>query len=312
MTTAVFDRLAALSDPIRCRLLLALERQELTVTELRAVLQLPQSTVSRHLKVLADEGWLSSRASGTSNWYRMSARELDPAARRLWQAVRDECADTPAATRDLERVKTVLAARHSRSQQFFASTAGQWDKVREELFGAGTEWFALAGLLDPSWTVADLGAGTGQLTAALAPLVHRVVAVDESAAMIKAARQRLQGTQNVELRQGTLESLPIEPASLDLAIAALVLHYLPEPARAIDEACRALKPGGRLIVVDMMPHERSDYRELMGHQWLGFDQETLSHWGREAGLTDVSYRGLAPRPNARGPLLFVAAGTKPK
>ncbi len=308
---AVFDRLATLADPIRARLLLALERQELAVNELRAVLQLPQSTVSRHLKVLGEEGWVESRASGTTNWYRMAARDLDPAARRLWQVVREQCADTPAARRDIERVKSVMAARQSRSQEFFTTTAGHWDRVRTEMFGPGIEWLALAGFLEPDWVVADLGTGTGQTAAALAPLVGRVIAVDESAPMLAAAAHRLRGVENVDLRQGTLESLPIEAASVDLVLAVLVLHYLPEPARAIEEASRVLKPHGRLVVVDMRPHERAEYRETMGHQWLGFEAEAIAGWCREAGLIRPSYRALLPQPNVKGPLLFLAAASKP-
>jgi ArsR family transcriptional regulator len=308
---AVFDRLATLADPIRARLLLALERQELAVNELRSVLQLPQSTVSRHLKVLGEEGWIHSRASGTTNWYRMSARELDPGARELWRVVRDQVVDSPAARRDVERIKSVMAARQTRSQEFFATTAGQWDRLRAELFGGEVEWFALAGLLEPSWVVADLGTGTGQLASTVAPLVGRVIAVDESAAMLKAAGQRLQGIENVDLRQGKLESLPLDAGTVDLALMVLVLHYLPEPARAIEEASRVLKPRGRLVIVDMMPHERADYRETMGHQWLGFDRDVVAGWHRDSGLTGSTYRRLVPKPNVKGPLLFVAAAVKP-
>lgn len=310
MASPVFDRLAALADPTRCRVLLALERQELAVNELKAVLQLPQSTVSRHLKVLGDEGWLTSRAHGTSNWYRMAGRELEPSARRLWQVVRDDLAESPGARRDAERLKSVLADRHSKSQEFFATSAGQWDRLRLELFGSGVEWFGLAGLLDSSWVVADLGTGTGLLAAGIAPHVERVIAVDESPAMLAAAAKRVGPAGNVDLRRATLEALPLDDRSVDLAIIMLVLHHLAEPGRAIEEAGRILKPGGRLIVVDMMPHERAEYRETMGHLWLGFDRETMAAWCRHGGLLDPSYRALPSVPRVSGPLLFLAATTK--
>ena len=312
MIAPVFERLAALADPIRARLLLAVEQQEMAVNELRIVLQLPQSTISRHLKVLADEGWITSRASGATNWYRIAAADLDPNARRLWQVVRDECADTPAAERDAERVKSVVTSRTARSQEFFATSAGKWDKLREDLFGPEVEWLALSGLIDPEWTIADLGTGTGQLAGVLAPFAGKVIGVDESAAMLKAARQRLRHFTNVELHRGTLESLPIETGTLDLALAVLVLHYLVDPFLAVDEAARALRPGGRVLIVDMMPHERAEYRDLMGHQSLGFQAETVAEWCRNAGLTKLTYRRLPPRPNAKGPLLFVATATKPQ
>ena len=306
----LFERLSALADPIRCRLLMALERQELTVSELKGALQLPQSTVSRHLKVLADEGWVSSRTSGTSNWYRFQSRDLDPAARRLWLVVREQVADTAPARRDADRIRTALAARHSWSQEFFATRAGQWDRLRAELFGSGIEWAALAGFMEPEWTVADLGSGTGQLTSALAPLVRRVIAVDESAAMLRSAAQRLKGWDSVELRQGTLEALPIEAGTLDAAFAVLVLHHVAEPSGAIEEAARVLRPGGRFVIVDMVPHERSEYRETMGHQWLGFGVDELGRWSREAGLLLKAYRPLPPDPAVKGPGLFVATLAK--
>ena len=310
-TAALFDRLVALSDPIRCRLLLALERQELAVNELKVALQLPQSTVSRHLKVLADEGWITGRANGTSNWYRMAGRELDPGAKRLWLVVRDQFSGTSAAIRDAERIKSVLTERHGRSQAFFATSAGQWDKVRADLFGTGVEWLALAGLLGSDWTVGDLGAGTGQLSANLAPMVGRVIAVDESPAMLRTLGARVRDLPNVEVRQGTLECLPIETDSLDLAMIVLVLHHLAEPGRAIEEVSRVVRPGGRIIVADMMPHEHTEYRESMGHQWLGFDRPTVAGWCQAANLTGLSYRPLPPQANIKGPLLFVATADKP-
>ena len=261
----IFDRLTALADPIRARLLLVLERHELTVSELRAALQLPQSTVSRHLRALGDAGWVASREDGTSNRYRMSTRELDAPARKLWQSVREEVGGMATAARDAERVRSVMAARHSTSQQFFASSAAQWDKLRAELFGSRTELLALLGLLDPRWIVGDLGCGTGQLSEAMAPFVKRVIAVDESPAMLRASRARLSAHANVDVREGTLETLPIEGGELDAAILSLVLHYVADPALALAGIYRALKKEARVLIVDMMPHDRAEYRQTMGH-----------------------------------------------
>src|SRR5688572_26000223 len=150
---SVFDHMATLSDPLRCRLLLVLERHELTVGEMCAVLQLPQSTVSRHLKTLADEGWLASRAEGTSRRYRMVAERLEPSARRLWTLVREQVAAFPAAEQDAQRLRSVLAQRSTRSQEFFSTAAGQWDRLREELFGRRADLLGLLGLLDAAWCV---------------------------------------------------------------------------------------------------------------------------------------------------------------
>jgi ArsR family transcriptional regulator len=308
--TTIITRLQTLADTTRGRLLLVLERQELTVSELCDVLQLPQSTVSRHLKVLADDGWVSSRADGASRFYRMSVADLDPAARRLWQVVRDQVSDTAAALRDAERLRGVLTERRARSEDFFASAAGQWDRLRTELFGGRTELLALLGLLDPRWTVADLGCGTGQLTRALAPFVARVIAVDDSAAMLRTARARIGDLANVEIRRGELEALPIESDTLDVAFLVLVLPYLAEPGRAIGEAARALRAGGRLLITDLMPHDRSEYRRTLGHQWQGVSEAQLAGWMGEAGLVPGRYRAVPLDPEARGPMLFTAVGTK--
>lgn len=308
---AVFERLSALADPIRGRLLLVLERQELTVREIQAALRLPQSTVSRHIKVLADLELVQQRSEGTSNWYRMPARELGAPARRLWQAVRDEVAGSPAAQRDAERLRQILAERHLTSQRFFASTAGQWDRLRKELFGERPELHALLGLLDERWTVGDLGCGTGQLAAALAPFVASVVAVDESAAMLKTAAQRSRELANVELRHGTLEELPIAQGELDAALLVLVLHHAVDPGRVLADAQRTLKPGGKLLVVDMLPHDHAEYRNQMGHQWLGFAEAQIRGWITNAGFGATRFVTLPSDPQAKGPTLFAATAVVP-
>src|ERR1035437_4215424 len=295
----VFDRLTALADPIRARLLLVLERHELTVSELRAALQLPQSTVSRHLRALANAGWVASREDGTSNCYRMVARELDAGARGLWQSVREDVGAMTTAARDAERVRSVMAARHSTSQQFFASSAAQWDKLRAELF-------ALLRLPGARWTVGDRGCGTGQLAEAMAPFVKRIVAIDESPAMLRASRARLASRPNVEVREGTLESLPVEPGELDVAILSLVLHYVTEPALALAGIHRALRKDARVLIVDMMPHDRADYRQTMGHVWLGFGEEQLSRWSEEAGFDRCRFAALPAPVHSKGPTLFSA------
>lgn len=306
--SAVFDRLSALADQTRTRVLLVLERHELTVGELAAVLQLPQSTTSRHLRTLSDEAWVTSRAEGTSRYY--SLGRLDASARRLWGAVREEVATSAAARHDTRRLERILADRRTRSQEFFSATAANWGRVREELFGGHADLVALLGLLDEEATVADLGCGTGQFAATVAPFVGRVLAVDGSAAMLAAARRRLAPHENVVLRQGDLEALPLEDGEADLAVLLLVLHYLPHPAAALAEAARVVKPGGRLLVVDMMPHDREEYRQQMGHVWLGFSEAQLGGWLEPAGITRLVYRPLPADPAAKGPTLFAATARR--
>ena len=188
---AIFDDLTALSDATRSRMLLILERHELTVSELCAVLQLPQSTVSRHLKTLADASWVTSRRDGTSRYYTLALDERDAHTRRLWSLLRDQIATTAGADQDARRLKGVLGRRQSKSEEFFASAAGQWDRLRRELFGGASALHALPALIDPGWTVGDLGCGTGETSAAFAPFVARTIAVDRSGEMLHSARRRV-------------------------------------------------------------------------------------------------------------------------
>lgn len=306
---AILDHLASLSDTTRSRVLLLLDRHELTVSELCAILQLPQSTVSRHLKALADAGWIAARAEGTSNLYAMT-KELDGPARRLWLLVREQVGSTAAAIQDQRRLQSTLAERRTKSQEFFSSSAGQWDRLREELFGDRFHLAALAAFAGREWTVGDLGCGTGQVSAALAPFVARVIAVDASGAMLQAAKKRLQAFEHVDLRRGELESLPIDDERLDAATLMLVLHHVPDPARALAEVARVLKPGGRVVVVDMLPHDRESYRQQMGHVWMGFSEDHITRVMSENGFDEVRVVALSPDAKAKGPGLFVAAATK--
>lgn len=309
-TPAVFAHLPVLADLTRSRILLLLEDRELTVAELCAVMQIPQSTASRHLKALAAGGWAAARAEGTSRLYSGRRNALDAAAERLWQLVREQVADTPSALQDGRRLERVLRRRRSASRQFFTTSAGRWDQLRAELFGDSFHLPALLALLDPHWIVADLGCGTGQIAEALAPWVRRVVAVDESAAMLQAARRRVRALANVEVRRGALEALPIDDAALDAATCALVLHHLPAPARALAEAARVLRPGGRLLLADMMPHDREAYRQQMGHVWLGFSEAEIRRYLDDAGFEGIRFRPLPPDPRAQGPTLFVATAAR--
>ena len=308
---AIIDHLASLADTTRSRILLLLDRHELTVSELCGIVQLPQSTVSRHLKALADGGWVAARAEGTSNLYTMT-RDLDPAARRLWLLVREQVGSSPAAAQDQRRLQAALAERRTKSQEFFSSSAGQWDRVRDELFGDRFHLAALAALAEGTWTVGDLGCGTGQVSAALAPFVEKVIAVDASAAMLQASKKRLNSFDNVDLRRGELESLPIDDARLDAATLMLVLHHVPEPGRALAEVARVLKPHGRAVIVDMLPHDRESYRQQMGHVWLGFGDDHVRRMFQDAGFERIRIVALPPDARSKGPGLFVATATRPR
>ncbi len=301
---AILDHLASLADTTRSRLLLLLDRHELTVSELCGIMQLPQSTVSRHLKALGDSGWVSARADGTSHLYTMTREDLDAPTRRLWSLVRDQVGPSPAGSQDQRRLQ--------KSQEFFSSSAAQWDRLRDELYGERFHLGALAAFAQSDWALGDLGCGTGETSATLAPFVSQIIAVDASAPMLQAARKRLQSFTNVDLRRGDLEALPIDDTRLDAATLMLVLHYVPEPERALAEVSRVLKPGGRLILVDMLPHERDSYRQQMGHVWLGFSEDKMTRLLVDAGFEKTRIVPLVPDARAKGPGLFVATGEKSK
>jgi len=306
---AILDHLASLADTTRSRILLLLDRHELTVSELCGIMQLPQSTVSRHLKALADTDWISSRGEGTSNIYTL-AKALDPAARRLWTLVREQVGPSAAAEQDQRRLDAVLAERRTKSQEFFSSSAGQWNRLRDDLFGDRFHLAALAGFMDPEWTVADLGCGTGEASAAIAPFVKRVIAIDTSAAMLSAAKRRLQPFENVEVRRGDLEALPQGNGRIDAAMLMLVLHHVASPERAIAETARIIKPGGRVVIVDMLPHHREDYRQAMGHVWLGFSDAHTRQMLDDSGFAQIRIAEMAPDAKAKGPVLFVATAIR--
>lgn len=307
---AMVDHMGTLADPLRCRMLLVLDRHELTVSELCVVLQLPQSTVSRHLRMLADTAWVVSRRAGTSRYYSMSIDELDAGARRLWPIVREQVASTSGADHDDRRLKSVLSRRRSKSEAFFSSASGQWDRLRAELFGEAFHLHALLALLDSGAIVGDLGCGTGQLTALVAPHVAKVIAVDSSPDMLQAARRRLKDLQNVELRNGTLEALPIDDTQLDTALMGLVLHHVPDPARALSECARVLESGGRALIIDMLPHDRAEYQQQMGHVWLGFPERQMRKLLAAAGFDRVRFHALPINQEAKGPALFAAVATR--
>jgi SAM-dependent methyltransferase len=307
---SVAERLGTLSEPVRLRLLRLLEAEELTVGEVARVVQLPQSTVSRHLKTLGDAGWLAKRSEGTATLYRMVLDDLGVWERSVWVAVREGLGDGPEVREDSRRLKGVLAARRLDSQAFFGRVAGEWDDVRNELFGRGFTALALMALLPRDWTVADVGCGTGNIAELLSPWVKRVVAVDRSEPMLEAARKRLSGAKNVEFVAGEASNLPLKTGSVDAAVSVLVLHHLAEPGSALREMARVVRPGGAVLVVDMVEHGREEYRRTMGHVHLGFERARVEGWFADAGLVDVKWAPLPSDPEARGPGLFAASGRR--
>lgn len=308
---AFTERLAALADVVRLRILRLLEVEELSVGEVANVVQLPQSTVSRHLKVLAESGWIAKRHEGTATLYRFVLDDLAVPARQLWLATRDQVTEQADLDADRRRLGSVLAERRLDSEAFFGRVGGEWDAIRSSLFGHVFTLSAMLHMLPSDWIVADLGCGTGNAAEHLAPCVRRVYALDQSETMLKAARKRLADFDNVSFVQSDLERIELEDGSVDAAVAILVLHHLEEPARAIQEIERILRPGGIVLLVEMVTHDRTEYRTKMGHTHLGFDPSTMQSMLSRAGLSDATTQFLATDPDAKGPGIFVARAEKP-
>lgn len=306
----VVKALEALSEPVRLRLIRILDVQELSVGEIAKVLMLPQSTVSRHLKTLSEAGLLVKRAAGTAAFFRVVMDDMDGQLRAIWVAIRAQLGGTEFEE-DSRRIAAVLAERRLDSQAFFGRVAGEWDELRNRLFGTGFTARSLLALLSPKWTVADLGCGTGNVTELLAPYVERIIAVDQVQPMLDAARLRLNTAKNVQFENGSLDKLPIKDASVDAAACVLVLHHIPEPERALREMRRILRSdrgGGVLLLVDMVAHNREDYRHSMGHTHLGFSNQAVTALLRDAGFKETRIVEMDPDPEGKGPALFAATG----
>jgi ArsR family transcriptional regulator len=210
--------------------------------------------------------------------------ELTAPARRLWLLAREQSEGWATLRQDELRLERRLREREADgSVAFFAGAAAEWDRLRRELYGEGFTTAAMLSLLPAGHVVADLGCGTGQISAALAPHVRQVIAVDNSPAMLKAARKHTAAFANVDLRRGELTAVPVEDGACDAALMLLVLSYVPDPAAALREAARVLKPGGRAVIVDLLPHDRDDFRRRMGQQRLGLRP-------RRFGTTDARRR----------------------
>jgi len=287
----------------------------LSVGELGEILKLPQSTVSRHLKTLSDANLAMARREGTSIFYGLSQAAGVNASRQLCQMARMHLEHDATARNDSNRLAAVLRKRDS-AEAFFGKHAPQWDQLRAQWFGDTFHLEGLLALLNPNWTVVDIGTGTGAMLPLLSPHVKQIVAVDPTTAMLNGARQRIKslGLSNVEVKQGTAESLPLENATADVAMLTLVLAYTAEPAAVLREARRVLKPGGIVLMIDLQPHEVAVFREKLNHRWMGFAETQLRTWLEEAGFSEIRWHPVSPqkaRTKEAGlpvPDLFVARG----
>ncbi len=301
-----------LSDPTRVRILGLLEREELVVQELMAVLGMAQSRVSRHLAILREAGLLVDRRDGTYVSYRFAPPDSGP-WRDTWNLVRKNLEQDPTAQRDLAALEQTLETRGERSRAFFDAIGPEWDALRKVFHDDVLRARAVTRMITPNQTVADIGTGTGILASELARLGVQVIGVDNSSRMLDAARAKLEAESitGVELRRGEAHSLPIDDAEVDAAFAHMVLHYLPSPAEALREMARIVRPGGAAIVVDFLQHENEWMRQELRVVWLGFAEATIREWFEQAGLTDVRIDVEASTPRGKDlPDTFIASARK--
>ncbi|HEY5167687.1 MAG TPA: metalloregulator ArsR/SmtB family transcription factor [Pseudolabrys sp.] len=294
--------LKAAGEETRLRVLALLAEAELTVSDLTDILRQSQPRISRHLKLLAEAGLIERFREGTWAFFRLSEQGGGAEVARALLA-RLNPAD-PTIARDRDRLASVRAARAAAAQAYFRAHAAEWDRIRKlHVADAAVEQAIRAALADkPFRSLLDLGTGTGRMLELFGTEVERGLGLDLSLDMLLLARDRLEraGLKHCSVRQGDIYDLPLGNDSFDVVILHQVLHFLDDGARAIREAARVLRPGGRLLVVDFAPHELEFLREQHAHRRLGFPPETVTQWMTASGLEPLMHKSLPPEPDTDG------------
>jgi len=288
---SILKSLRTVADPSRTRIVLLLEQEELSVAELQEILGMGQSTLSTHLAQLKQAGILEDRRTGKNILYRIKADSSGDAAffAQLLAMLRHAAAQLPGAGEDLDALRLVRRKRQDRVRAYFDELAGRFGKQ----YVPGRSWKGLAEallLLLPPLVIADLGAGEGTVSQLLARRAKEVIAVDDSEKMVEfgARLARKHGVRNLQYRKGDLEALPIEDRAVDAALFSQSLHHAQHPERAAAEAFRILKPGGRILVLDLVKHHCEEARELYADLWLGFTEVEMQRLLRRAGFKNVN------------------------
>jgi ubiquinone/menaquinone biosynthesis C-methylase UbiE/DNA-binding transcriptional ArsR family regulator len=276
--------LRVLGESTRMRIFLLLREEELSVAELQEIFGMGQSRISTHLSQLKKAGLVGARRLGKSIYY----RAVEPVAETVGALLDEASRDLPQAQQDGVALRLVLGKRHDRAMEYFNRLAGKFGRT----YIPGRTWRGLAHALLrllPPMEIADLGAGEGTLSQLLARTARKVIAVDNSAEMV-AYGSRLaaeNGLKNLEYRQGDVEELPIADAGVDLVLFSQVLHHVASPQRALREARRILRPGGRIMILDLASHSFEQARDLYAHLWLGFSEVELHEMLRKAGFKKI-------------------------
>jgi ubiquinone/menaquinone biosynthesis C-methylase UbiE len=290
--------LRAAAEPSRLRLLAICAQGEWTVSELTQILGQSQPRVSRHLKLLADGGLLERFPEGGWVFYRRA--EAGPGARLARSLCRLLPADDPELALDRQRIAAVRSARHDKAAAYFAAHATSWDHIRSLQVDEAMVEGAMLELFDdrPPRSLLDIGTGTGRVLQLLAPRIGFGLGIDLSREMLAVARANLDRAQhrNCQVRQGDMYHLPLPDGSFDAATLHQVLHYADDPAAALAEAARVLRPGGRLVVIDFARHDLAFLREQHAHRRLGFTDGEMRAWFRSAGLAALAPVRLPGRP----------------
>ena len=315
---ALTTTLKAAGEATRLRILALLAEAELTVSDLTEILRQSQPRLSRHLRLLAEAGLVERFREGSWAFFRLGDHGSSAEMARTLIARLD--ADDAVIARDRERLVSVRAARAAAAQNYFRRHAVEWDRIRKlHVADAAVEDAIRAALADkPIRALLDLGTGTGRMLELFAGDIERGLGLDLSLDMLALARARLDraGLKNCSVRQGDIYDLALPRDSFDVVIIHQVLHFLDDSARAIREAARVLRPGGRLLVVDFAPHDLEFLREEHAHRRLGFAAESIAQWLEAAGLDIVRQQTLPPGPEgkiavslwlARDPRIVLAA-----
>ena len=312
-TPPLLGELGLLADGTRGRMLACLDKVELTVVELCDSLALPQSTVSRHLKLLADAGWVAARRDGTSRRYVLTIDQLDERSQRLWAIVHESLAESAAVRLDERRREQVLQRRRRRHGDVLLRRRGRVGSRARRAVRRDERPAAAARPARPRCRRRRSRLRLGpRWPRRSRPTRARVVAVDASPEMLEVARARLAGFDNVQIvRRAASRSSRSTSATLDLALVVHLLHHVADPSAALAEVARVLRPGGRLVVADVLPHPYDDYRRTMGHVWLGFDRPTIETAFADAGLGRRALARARRRAGRTRPGLFVATAIRP-
>jgi len=306
--------LKAAAEPTRLRLLAILARGELAVSELTRVLHQSQPRVSRHLKLLCDAGLLDRGPEGAWVFYRLT--DSGPGARVARSLLDLLPAEDPEFARDLERLERVRQERAERAAAYFRDNAMAWDRIRSLYVGeAAVEQAMLNAVAEESLgDLVDLGTGTGRILEVFASKVRRGIGIDLSHAMLDAARANLHdhAIGNCQVRWGSVYDVPLPSACADVVTLHHVLHFLSDPAAALKEAARLLRPHGRLLVVDFAPHSMEFLRTDYAHRRLGFADDEVTRWCEGAGLGTVAVRHLEAASGAEHGSLTVSLWTAVK